>query len=77
MFPHRRCAFDVVSVDHDGSNWHPRLLANLHRVESFHERGDTPALKSLDGLDHEFAAANDGLVLGNQIKPGGELCRRP
>src|ERR1700679_3689127 len=61
----------VISVDHDGGNWHPCLLANLHRVESFHERGNAPALKGLNGLNHEFATANYRLLFRNQIKPRG------
>src|SRR5882762_9878678 len=60
----------VISIDHDGRDWHPCLLANLHRVESFNERRNAAFLKGLHGLNHELPAANDWRVLCHQIKPG-------
>src|SRR6266403_5501059 len=60
---------DVVAVDHDWGNWHSRLLANLHRVESVNERRNATFLKGLYGLDHELSTANDWFVLRNQVKP--------
>src|SRR5258708_2774964 len=59
----------VIAVDHDGGDWHPCLLANLHRVESFNERRNASFLKRLYGLYHELSTANDLLVLRNKIKP--------
>src|SRR5882762_3702326 len=60
---------DVVAVDHDRRYWHSGLLANLHGVQSFNERRNATFLKSLYGLHHELSAANDWLVLRNQLKP--------
>src|SRR6266404_587447 len=59
----------VISIDHDGRDWHPCLLANLHRVESLNERRNAAFLKGLYGLYHELSTANDGLALRYQIKP--------
>src|SRR6266403_3259646 len=58
---------DVVAVDHDRGDWHPCLLADLHRVESVNERRNATFLKGLYGLYHELSTANDRLVLNNQI----------
>jgi hypothetical protein len=58
---------DVVAVDHDRSDWHPCLLADLHRVESVNECGNAAFLEGLYSLYYELSTANDRLVLSNQI----------
>src|SRR5258705_12835260 len=62
---------DVIAIDHDRGDWHSCLLANFHCVERFNERRNTTLLKRCHGLYHELSTANDWLVLGNQIEPGG------
>jgi hypothetical protein len=57
----------IVAVDHDGGDWHSRVLANLHRVESLNECGNITLLKCLYGLYNELSTANNRLVLCNQI----------
>jgi hypothetical protein len=58
---------DVVAVDHDRGDWHPCLLADLHRVESVNECGNAAFLEGLYSLYYELSTANDRLVLSNQI----------
>src|SRR6266478_7194888 len=57
----------VVAVDHDRGDWHPCLLADLHRVESVNECGNAAFLEGLYSLYYELSTANDRLVLSNQI----------
>src|ERR1700730_9730180 len=54
---------DVISIDHDGRDWHSGLSANLYRVKCLNERGNTAFLKGFDGLNHELSAANDWRAL--------------
>src|ERR1700685_1787611 len=54
----------IVAVDHDRGDLHPRVLANLHRVESLNECGNVTFLKGLNSLYNELSTTNNRLVLG-------------
>src|SRR6476660_2683068 len=48
---------DVVAVNHDRGDWHPCLLADLHRVECVNECGNAAFLKGLYSLYYELSTA--------------------
>src|SRR5258706_320390 len=47
----------IVAVDHDGGDWHSRLLANLHRVESLNECGNVTLLKGVSPVGLKAVAS--------------------